>query len=200
MKLAGSILLSSAIVFTVWGVALLQPTPARAISVTTPAKASEQPKSTTDKVRAKPQSKTNQNDTKQLETLMIEGNTATLATAQVEQLWRELSNNKRLNQKLLRNPSAIYVYYRDFSANYDSATITVGYSSTDLSQAKTATTIASATYDSLLEKKKYTPSQLSSAWQEIDYRRNLERVIEIHYLSENSEVLATEVLVKYKEL
>ncbi|KZN68740.1 hypothetical protein [Pseudoalteromonas luteoviolacea] len=200
MKLAGSILLSSAIVFTVWGVALLQPTPARAISVTTPAKASEQPKSTTDKVRAEPQSKTNQNDTKQLETLMIEGNTATLATAQVEQLWRELSNNKRLNQKLLRNPSAIYVYYRDFSANYDSATVTVGYSSTDLSQAKTATTIASATYDSLLEKKKYTPSQLSSAWQEIDYRRNLERVIEIHYLSENSEVLATEVLVKYKEL
>ncbi|MCF2857241.1 hypothetical protein L1286_07160 [Pseudoalteromonas sp. SMS1] len=199
MKLAGSILLSSAIVFTVWGVALLQPTPARAITAPAPPTTSAQSKPIANNVAVVSPEKTNRHTVKQFDELVIEGNTATLATSQVEQLWRELSNNKRLNQKLLRNPTTIYVYYRDFSANYDSATVTVGYATTDLSHTKAATTIASAKYGNLLKKKKYTPSQLSKAWQEIDYRRNLEHVIEIHYLSENSEVLATEVLVNYKE-
>ncbi|OCQ22539.1 hypothetical protein A7985_00810 [Pseudoalteromonas luteoviolacea] len=199
MKLAGSILLSGAIVFAVWGVALLQPTPARAITVPTTTKTGEQPIVNNNTVVVSSEGKTSRSDTKQLEALMIEGNTAMLATSQVEQLWRELSNNKQLNQKLVRNPAVIYVYYRDFSANYDSAKVTIGYPTSDLSSTKATTTIASATYDRLLQKKKYTPSQLSKAWQEIDYRRNLEHVIEIHHLSENSEVIATEVLVNYEE-
>ncbi|KZN43576.1 hypothetical protein N474_20150 [Pseudoalteromonas luteoviolacea CPMOR-2] len=198
MNLASSILVSGVIVLSVWGVALLQPTQAVALTKQkSPTLNNEQTQAAIEGTSAT--SKRHNLTTKHLNKIIIQGNTANIATSDVTRLWQDFSDNERLNGNLKKAPNAVYVYYRNFSANFDSATVTIGYPVGNLTKPSATTTIASADYHPLLSRKKYTQKQLEEAWQAIDYRRNIQHVVEVHYLSENGDTTATEMLIRYGE-
>ncbi|TQF71410.1 hypothetical protein [Pseudoalteromonas luteoviolacea] len=198
MNLASSILVSGAIVLSVWGVALLQPTQAVALTKQkSPALNNERVQTAIEETSAT--SKRHSLTTKHLNKVIIQGNTATIATSDVARLWQDFGDNDRLNGNLKKAPNAVYVYYRNFSANFDSATVTIGYPVANLTKPSATTTIAPADYQPLLSRKKYTQKQLEEAWQAIDYRRNIQHVVEVHYLSETGDTTATEMLIHYGE-
>ncbi|TMP37311.1 hypothetical protein [Pseudoalteromonas rubra] len=202
MKLASSLLVTGIIAISVWGIALLQPMPVQALS-------SAQPDSVTPKqfpleaTRSNVETKTRTEEHNTLrvtlDTLIISGNTATLPTDKVQRLWQEFNTNTALNSRLIKQPLAVYVVYKDFSANFEQATITIGYSIDTLSSADDTVTLNAAQYERLLSKKKHTIQDIALAWQDIDYRRPINRVVEIHYLSEHSEITSSELLVNYGE-
>ncbi|TMP26885.1 hypothetical protein CWB99_17460 [Pseudoalteromonas rubra] len=202
MKLASSLVVTGIIAMSVWGIALLQPMPVQALS-------SAQPQTVTQKQSSLKATRTNvateataqQQGTLMvaLDTLVISGNTATLPTDKVQQLWQDFNTNTALNSRLIKQPLAVYVLYKDFSANFAQATITIGYSIDALSSAEDTVTLDAARYEPLLSRKKHSVQDIALAWQEIDYRRPINRVVEIHYLSDHSTITSSELLVGYGE-
>ncbi|MCO7191405.1 MULTISPECIES: hypothetical protein [unclassified Pseudoalteromonas] len=198
MKLTNSLVITGIIAISVWGVALLQPMPVQALS-------SAHPHSTTQKQSPLEAARSNVVTEEQnplqvtLDTLIISGNTATLPTDKVQRLWQEFNTNTALNSQLIKQPLAVYVVYKNFSANFEQATVTIGYSIDALSSADDTVTLDAARYEQLLSRKKHSVQDIALAWQEIDYRRPIERVVEIHYLSDHSAITSSELLVDYGE-
>ncbi|MCG7561095.1 hypothetical protein [Pseudoalteromonas sp. McH1-42] len=197
MKLASSLLVTGIIACSLWGVALLQPMPARAISSAQHTPTDKTPSETSAVPGAITESTQREKPLVALNTLVISGTTAVMPTSQVQQLWQDFKADTSLNRKLTKQPKAVYVFYRDFSANFEQSTITIGYSVDTLSSVNQSVTLSAARYERLLPRKKYSNQDIARAWQNIDYRRPINRVIEIHHLSEHSAIVSSELLIEY---
>lgn len=179
MRLLGSMVVSMILVGVLWGIAWLQPAYA----------------DSRDKIE-----KTNEVKSQKpaFKALAISGVTRKTQLALMPKLWQAFNNKHQLNAQLKRQPEKIYVYYRDFSANYDSAQVTIGYDKADLNKPSNNTLLPELDYQTLLEKRKYSDDELTGAWHQVDYRKGPAAIVEIHYLSNNNEVRKSEMLVAYK--
>lgn len=129
----------------------------------------------------------------------IVGNTQTTMLSQLDALLVAFSANESVNTKLYQQPSKIYIYYRNFSPSYDSATITVGYDKGELIGASTGVDLPTGNFAPLLKKGSYKDSDIVNAWQGIDYGKNPQAVLEIHYLNKDGSTAQNALFVSYQQ-
>lgn len=130
--------------------------------------------------------------------LKIVGDTRDLPLTQLDTLWQTFNNNQALNGLLRRAPSKVYVYYRTFSASYGAALVTIGYDQTELMQQTPAITLKKHQFEPILEKGRYNNKTLASAWQQFDYSKGPQSVLEVHYLLPDGSTDSSELYVSYQ--
>ena len=203
MKLFGSLLTTGLIVASVWFIASLQ-----IATASNPAAASEQaaPKKEANQLHASTKTNTAEPDTQKptkkhnkssLLALNIAGVSEHISLSSATKLWQRFEQKTLLHAKLTKQPSKIYVYYRNFGQNYQSADVTIGYNAEIINPVAGSTAKLNGQYQRLLQKGSYNTAELTTAWEKIDYRQKIHSVVEIHYLDNNSQPTSTEVLVKY---
>lgn len=202
MNLFYSCVTSVGIVGAVWGLVFLQPQSAIAGSINSEKQAEQvdivahetKPQDPPQIVRAAAKA----NKQSAFADIVIIGNTQTTKLADLNSLMSAFNNNDSVNDKLYQMPSKLYVYYRNFSANYDSATITIGYNKAELIAARGGIELPAGGFEIILEKSKHSEPEILKAWQKIDYGSSPQAVIEVHYLNEEGITAQTELLVSYQ--
>lgn len=206
MNLFYSSITSLLIVGAIWFVALSQPAanaggidPTKNVADTQVVKATE-PAATTKQAPAKAQPvKASLPKRKDFSGIEIVGNTQTTSLSNLDALLVAFSANESINAKLYQQPSKIYIYYRDFSPSFDSAKITVGYNKTELVGPTRGAGLPSVKFETLLNKGDYTDTDIVNAWQNIDYGKNPQAVLEVHYLNKDGSTGKNELLVSYEQ-
>ena len=128
----------------------------------------------------------------------ISGVSENIPLSQLPNLWQDFNDNKVLQNNLKAPPSRVYVYYRDFSSDYESATTSIGYDINELKSAPDQIKLPITHFEILLNKGKYNDIQIQQAWEKLDYRKNIVAIVEIHYLNADSSVNSSEIFVSYK--
>lgn len=131
------------------------------------------------------------------QSVKISGITQYLAIDNVLELWQVFNQHKDLQSKLTKQPNKVYVVYSDFSNNYETASITIGYDVKALSGFQNVIEINQENSTLLLKNKKHTAQALSDAWQNIDYRHTINQVVEVHTLSSKNTIVSSELFVSY---
>ena len=179
MKLSNALLATSVIVLAFWSIAVFQP---RAETKTVPIAQKEPTAKQTTKISS-------------FGPVNIVGVTQTIQLDKVSEVWMDFHNNSVLHDQLSDYPDKVYVYYRDFSHDYQTATVTIGYATDVLKQVKPSTKIAKQAVKPLLTKASYSNTELTNIWQQIDYRQTPKALIEVHYLDKKGTTTASEVLL-----
>lgn len=128
----------------------------------------------------------------------ISGVTQNIPLTQLPNLWLDFNDNDALQSSLKENPSKIFVYYRKFSSSYESAIVSIGFSTLEMKSQVSKTDIPTTPFSVLLSKDKYDNAQLNKAWDKIDYRRNVLAVVEVHHLNTDSSINNSEIFISYK--
>lgn len=213
MKLFNALIATSIIVLVFWSVAVFQPRIAVAstsqvavskqVNVQQAASAQEQAQPTKPQKIAKPQ-KTKFQHEKETNSVTIPVNdivgvTRNIHLDGVSELWMDFHQKSSLHDGLTDYPDKVYVYYRDFSNDYQSAKVTIGYSTQLLPKVKPLVKLKvklpKSTFKVLLKKQSYSNTELANVWQQIDYRQNPQGVIEIHHLNKKGETVSSEMLI-----
>ncbi|MDK2596606.1 hypothetical protein [Pseudoalteromonas obscura] len=198
MKLMSSFAISGVVVVSIWGVAMMQfPLMAATehsdkpdVQVEAPNLATKQPSlrpNTTEAVKGV-----------RINTMSISGVQQKIAIKHIAKLWETFENQQALNKNLLRYPRKISVYYQNFSQDFQQAEISIGYLSDIVRSANQSTTIQGGRYERVLQKAAHSNEELADAWKKIDYRKNLQSVLEIHYLDASGHPVSSEFMVNYK--
>ncbi|GAA6150876.1 hypothetical protein [Pseudoteredinibacter isoporae] len=140
------------------------------------------------KPQAKPQSKGN-NWPKS-----VVGIQRTTELMKADTVWQEFSNNKTLSDQLNSYTVSVFAIYSDFNSDFSRATISIGYNKANMSGEHYP--IPSGDIKTLLKPSKYGNNDLFNAWQDIDYSRAVEAVVERRDYTQNSEL--TSLFVIYK--
>jgi len=127
----------------------------------------------------------------------IAGVNAYISIANIDRVWQSFKDKTLLHARLIKQPNKVYVYYRNFSNDFQSAEVTIGYNADIIKPLSQPTAQVKGSYSMLLGKGAHTEAKLAEAWTKIDYRKQLHSVVEIHYLDKNSLPTSTEMLVKY---
>jgi predicted transcriptional regulator YdeE len=197
MNLFPSLITSFVIVSVIWIIAIFQPNAALA---------NDDPKvSTTQSKQAPPikyKKKTLAKAKNNLphfnfENVQISGVSQNISLNQLPSLWQEFNENKTTQSSLKKNPSKVYVYYRDFSSDYESGKVSIGYDIKELKEPRNNISLPLIHFLPLLSKGKYDDLQLQQAWEKIDYRKNVTAIVEVHYLNADSSVNNSELFVSY---
>lgn len=130
--------------------------------------------------------------------ISMAGNTKRLVLTELDSLWQTFNHNRELTASLLRTPSKVYVYYRAFSASYDSALVTIGYDHRELEQQIPVLSINKSQFEPILNQGGYDNATLVMAWQKFDYSRGPTSVLEVHYLLPDGSTEFSELLVSYQ--
>ncbi|MCO7197494.1 hypothetical protein [Pseudoalteromonas sp. OANN1] len=214
MKLFGSLLTTGLIITCVWGIALLQVPSAEANTISVPVQSAskeietleETAKQVKQNISSNVKVKSSEINEQKSETsrhknnlsnLTITGVSERVSINNIASLWQSFDDKTLLHTRLMEKPNKVYVYYRNFSKDYQSADVSIGYAADIIKPSTKATTQINGNYQQLLIKGAYTTTELTKAWQKIDYRQRVHSVVEVHYLDKNSQPIATEVLVKY---
>lgn len=204
MNLFYSSITSLLIVGGVWFVALLQPNSAYANSYDPQKDLAQEGRNSVTQVSKQVKIKELVKEAilskgKSFADLEIVGNTQTTMLSQLGALLAAFSVNESVNTKLYQQPSKIYIYYRNFSPSYDSATITVGYDKSELIGPSTGVDLPAGSFTPLLYKGDYQDADIVNAWQDIDYGKNPQAVLEIHYLNKDGSTAQNELFVSYQQ-
>lgn len=117
----------------------------------------------------------------------------------LDDLWLAFEKKESLHNQLKTYPERVYVYYRDFSSDYGTANITVGYPADmfDIPAGKVA--LPKGEYQTLLKPRKYSDKELYAMWENIDFRRNIIALVEVHQLSKSGDVISSQVFIAYQQ-
>lgn len=193
MKLFGSLVVTGLIVATVWGVALLQPGSSFAAKHAEEETVVVPEKTDVEKV-LQPQTQAGES----FSAVDLVSVTRTIAISEVGSLWTSFTSSPRLNQSLTRSPDRVFVFYRNFSSDFQSAKVSIGYSEDVMGKTETDTRVPAGRYQAVLARGAHTDAKLASAWQNIDFRKPLNSVVEIHYLNDQGATVTSEMLVDYQ--
>ncbi|MFD2166159.1 hypothetical protein ACFSJY_07740 [Thalassotalea euphylliae] len=209
MKLFGSLITTGIIIGLVWTTALAQPNAEILVAEGTQSKVTASAKNAVSHVNSvieKQLSKASSADIqdakvtytneRKAETIKLVGLTERQAISLVPSLWQRFQSTLSIQQHLKRNPKKVYVVYQNFSADYQTADITIGYDIKEFGGKHQPVNVQYTPHEVLLNKGRYGEFELAQAWQNIDYRRPVSKVIEIHHLS-NSKPDSAEVFVIY---
>ena len=108
-------------------------------------------------------------DNFKFENVQIAGISQNISLNKVPTLWNDFNDNKTLQNSLKRNPSKVFVYYRDFSSSYESAMVSIGYDAKNVKSKANVINLPTSRFSSLLNKGRYNDIELKQAWQKIDY-------------------------------
>lgn len=217
MNLFNSIIVTYLIVIAVWALALFQPNTALAESVESSKvvklrddikdKVQNVVKDKVDDVKnelvaikakvVEPKKPRVKADSTANSTIEISGISTQIQLADINTAWQTFHSTSALHSQLKRQPTKVYALYQNFFDNFRSANVTIGYNANSLNSKHQATSINRSNYAYILRKGAYTDSQLQQAWGKINYSQ-LNSVLEIHYLDQDSNVTSTELLVAYK--
>ena len=192
MKFIGSLITTGVIATCVWGIALLQLQPAKAMPLGS--------KTTLEVKAVQAKDVSNTVETAKIKAnadIKITGVSKHMSVGSVLSLWQTFNNDTALHQQLKMQPSKVYVFYRNFTKSYQEADITIGYLTQEMRQLRNVDTIASGSFDTLLTKGSYSNEEIAAAWKKIDYRNNLNAIVEIHQLDKAGTPIAVELLVQY---
>ncbi len=198
MNLFPSVIFSCVIVFSVWALAVFQPTQATASGIdklsTTQGK---QELLLVKNTRVK-QNGSELTSYSHFESIQIAGVTQKISLSRMSSLWQDFNANSALQNGLKTKPNKVYVYYRNFSSNYESAVASIGYDIKLLSKPFNVMNLPGSRFEPLLNKNKYNDMQLQRAWEKVDYRKGIVAIVEVHYLNTDSAVNSSEVSISYK--
>ena len=187
------LLKTAVIVVVVWGIALLQ---LPMVNAKTRALTNLELTATQSKVeQAKPEIKP---QTTKLTSVELVGISKRIALKNIDKLWLTFEEDRLLQGRLTKNPSEVYVWYRNFDKNYEIADVSIGYASSDISLANDAMQVTVGDYQTLLKSGQYSKQELAQGWRNIDYRKSLLSVVETHNLDANSATLSSQLTVLYK--
>ncbi len=203
MSLFPSVVTSLAIVCLIWSLATFQPNNAVASPILTNTSNTVLTKKTKENAPTAHKEQTTEQVKKVSNSLyfdkvQISGVTQKTYLNQLPNLWKDFNNNKALQKSLKKNPSKIFVYYRDFSSSYESAIVSIGFDTQEMKPNVNKTNLPTTPFSVLVSRGKYDDSQLKGAWNKIDYRQSVLAVVEVHYLNADSTVDNSEIFVSYK--
>lgn len=203
MSLFPSVVTSLAIVALLWSLAAFQPNTASASPILTSnsntlltSKIKEEAP-VAQKAQILPQVKSVLNHL-YFDKVQISGVTQNISLTRLPNLWQDFNDNKALQRNLRKNPSKIFVYYRNFSSTYESATVSIGFDTQEMKLNVNKTNLPTTPFSVLVSRGRYDDSQLKGAWNKIDYRQSVLAVVEVHYLNADSTVDNSEIFVSYK--
>ncbi|MBE0370384.1 hypothetical protein [Pseudoalteromonas aurantia] len=190
MNLFSAIFTSVIIVVLFWGLALFQGNNAAAQEINLSP-------STQIIARNKVATIDNKSDKIAPDTIRIAGVRKRIPLHNIGQLWQHFNQHSTLHQALKKAPQKVYVLYSALSNNYQQADVVIGYDIISLSQFDKPYTIDTHQYTELLPVDKYTETQLTNAWKEIDYSKKVAYVLEVHALNLSGKTTSTQVFVSY---
>lgn len=192
MNFVTSIVVSALVVICVWCLMIVQPSKAHAISKPVSMGSNK----TFEIIKQQPQSNLNEVEKG---SFLIDGISQKIAVSEVNTLWEHFNNAKQLHNRLRKQPSSIIVFYTDFSDNYQTANVTIGYNASDLKSPVAPIKVSKGKYTTLLKRDSYTNNQIAQSWSSINYQKAPIAVLEIHTLNANGETNSSELYVKYEE-
>ena len=200
MKLFASILTTAAITGAVWGLVVHQP----AMADTT--KNNQLPQLEVPQLKVTKASANASSDEKQKEVSQqyLDGVTKTLPLESVGTLWGDFERMIVEQNKLHANWDTIIVLYQNLNSDFTEATVTIGFPSTGNSATDNSATnnlVALPEIEiaqPLLKRGKYSESELIDAWQQINFQRQVDALVEIHYLNQQGEPESSQLSVYYK--
>lgn len=206
MKLLASLLTTTAITASIWGALQVQPAIAKigplAAADTLVSNTSGTDTSAADTSVTRESSFDAAFDMNQSGALI--GVTKIVPLESVPQVWAsfyEQVETKTNNQLSAANVvgNEVIVLYQDIARDFSEAKVTVGFRQKTSSDVKPNARFSSLnTAVSLLNKGKHDDMALTSAWEMIDYRRDVEAVLERHYLNQHGLPDSSELYVYYK--
>lgn len=194
MKLIASLLTTTAITGAVWGLVMLQPVMADSKL--------ENPVKTETAVR-----KDKQKDSrhKVYSLSHVQGMTKTLPLDSISDFWQEFEQQFIDTGKLPQNLDRLVVLYQEINSDYTQAKVTIGYitETDDLTKKRAkkdniVTIPAIEKAQRLLEKGDYSKIELSDAWQQINYKKSVDVLIETHYLTPQGLPKSSQLSIYYK--
>ena len=200
MKLFASILTTAAITGAVWGLVVHQP----AMADTT--KNIQVPQLEVPQLKVTKASANASSDEKQKEVSQqyLDGVTETLPLESVGTLWGDFEHIIAEQNKLPANWDTIIVLYQSLNSDFTEATVTIGFPSTNnsaTSHSATNNLVALPAIEKaqlLLKRGKYSEPELIDAWQQINFQRQVDALVEIHYLNTQGEPESSQLSVYYK--
>ena len=197
MNLLSSVITSCIIVGVIWAIAAFQPKAEVANDTNTLLFKPEQEQQNT--VAIKPELLAVKNAKAGLffNSIQISAISQKISLNQLPHLWHDFNNNKTLQMSLKKKPSKVFVFYRDFSSDYSSAMVSIGYDSQELKGAISKINLPNMYFQSLLSKGKYNELQMKRAWEKIDYRKRVAAIVEVHSLAQDSSINSSEIFVSY---
>jgi hypothetical protein len=141
---------------------------------------------------------------KSIKSFDLEGLTANVSLAEVQQLWLDFGDRYDLHNRLTGMRVSSYALYKNFNDDYSRADVTVGYSSDSLRGKRRVETSAevrvpTGSYNMLLEAGKHSRSEVDNAWKEVDYDRIIDAILEEHVVNTSGSVISSAIYVLYKE-
>ncbi|ASM52048.1 hypothetical protein PESP_b0498 [Pseudoalteromonas espejiana DSM 9414] len=130
---------------------------------------------------------------------LIDGISQKITISEVTTLWEHFNSAKQLHNRLRKQPGSVIVFYTDFSDNYQTANVTIGYKASDLKSPVAPIKVSKGKYTTLLKSDSYTNTQIAQSWSNINYQKAPNAVLEIHTLNANGETNSSELYVKYEE-
>jgi len=121
-----------------------------------------------------------------------------LSAGSIDGLWQTFHQAVWLQAQLKEHPEKVYVVYRNFSNNYQSAHVSIGYPTRLLNRNQSVTVNVQGQFLPLLSKSNYDQSGLADAWSKIDYRNQPVTIVEVHHLNKLGQTVASELMVQYK--
>ncbi|GAL31547.1 hypothetical protein JCM19240_4978 [Vibrio maritimus] len=115
----------------------------------------------------------------------------------IELIWKEAY--EKLESVSEDNLSTIIVVYKDLSQDFAAADITIGYQSNTAAKGEKSTIELSHSKQVLLNKGSHDKSAIENAWNDIDYRREIEVIIETHDLNQHGLPDSNSLTVYYKD-
>lgn len=191
MKLFASILTASAMTGSIWGLVLFQPVMAESAK-------QDELKPDVIKAQAHIQGEKKAADT---DYQYLNGVTKNIALESLSALWGEFEIDWVEQDKLPKNLDRIVVLYQDLNSDFTQAKVTIGYlvtenlSSPDL---VTLPVMGKGNEDVLASRGQYSVSEFIDAWGRIDFKKPVDALVEVHYLSSQGQPESSQLSVYYK--
>lgn len=189
MKLFASILTTTAIVGAIWGATLLQPTEA----YISPEKQHTENRPSTAKQAPQPKPRL----ISKIYLRTVVSKTVSLDT--VDLLWEDFESQLPEQQWLPEKFDRIIVLYQDINKDFTRARVTIGFPLEATTQAAGDRMLPdSLRSEQLLSRGNYSKAELATAWEEINFIRAVEAIVETHYLNVLGQDQASQLVVYYK--
>ncbi|WP_438462579.1 hypothetical protein [Marinomonas sp. PE14-40] len=191
MKLFASILTAGAITGSIWGLVLFQPVMAES------AKPDElQPGVSMTQAHTQVETKLPNIDRQYLN-----GVTKSIALESMSALWGEFEGEWVEQNKLPENLNRIVVLYQDLNSDFTQATVTIGYVTPKQTTSKdliALPVLGKGNEDVLASRGQYSVSEFIDAWGRIDFKKSVDALVEVHYLSPQGQPESSQLSVYYK--
>lgn len=115
-------------------------------------------------------------------------------------LWTEFEEQLTDLDQITMTTDSVVLLYRNINSDFTRAHITIGFIVMQHApEPKDIELPSTQEYQQLLSRGPYSDSDMEGAWEEIDYRRPIDAVVETHYLNPLGQEELSQLVVYYKQ-